>query len=77
MWQNVDIDKSGELDRKEAKVFFGQVYDEWYGKKSKYANPETKELKVESWITEFDADQSGTISWEEFIKAMTTIMTAK
>jgi len=70
-WEQEDTNKSGFLERKEAQVFFGKLYDYLSNSVTFLSR---KEDLVDAWIDSFDDDKDGKISWEEFKQSVVALI---
>lgn len=65
IWDKYDIDKSGELDRVETKLFLTETMDELIG--NKYGGIKISDKEFQNLFNIFDIDNSGTIDKQEMV----------
>ena len=65
IWGQFDTDRSGELDRKEAKAFLQYAMDDLM--KNKFGETQIGDDEFDTVFDIFDKDQSGTIDKKEMI----------
>jgi len=67
IFKKCDINGDGHLDKNEATIFFGTIFDALYKKGNKYE-------MINEWITHFDKDKNGTLDYQEFVQAVTILL---
>jgi len=73
LWRKADKDKSGYLDKGEAKQFFGNLYST-LKTRDVLREPGTKSFCVEKWIQRFDKNGNGMLSQDEFMASLYKIL---